>query len=376
MGDTATASAPITVNTAEKPIEEQKEELVGKITDLAKDPVNNSAELAQLAMKYADLEKLDIAQKAEVKKEEETIQAEQTQEHKEEMDQATQQANQEKAMKMEDLINKLQDKPENAEKNAEELVEQSKTRIKQTIDRYTNKIKELNTANETEKAKITKELEDIRTDLKKEKEKYENAKNYFMGKLDYKPETLSRVSTRRIRWFKKVTRDGETTYQLGTILKMKTIKRRMTINKLIKKFNKIGDKSTDGVKFIMGFEKTRFMRYTGINITSGISKLGENMGMQINPEKFHEKFNKGKANIFAVLDDGAKTPEEQKVIDAIKARINYYGYAYARQRASARTDPFLEAQNKAKEGQKIEAPQSKLDIPTEKKQELLTTNPN
>lgn len=150
----------------------------------------------------------------------------------------------------------------------------------------------------------------------------------------------------------------------------------MTINKLIKKFNKIGDKSTDGVKFIMGFEKTRFMRYTGINITSGISKLGENMGMQINPEKFHEKFNKGKANIFAVLDDGAKTPEEQKVIDAIKARINYYGYAYARQRASARTDPFLEAQNKAKEGQKIEAPQSKLDIPTEKKQELLTTNPN
>lgn len=199
MGDTATASAPITVNTAEKPIEEQKEELVGKITDLAKDPVNNSAELAQLAMKYADLEKLDIAQKAEVKKEEETIQAEQAQEHKEEMDQATQQANQEKAMKMEDLINKLQDKPENAEKNAEELVEQSKTRIKQTIDRYTNKIKELNTANETEKAKITKELEDIRTDLKKEKEKYENAKNYFMGKLDYKPETLSRVSTRRIR---------------------------------------------------------------------------------------------------------------------------------------------------------------------------------
>ncbi len=74
MNNTATASASVTVNTAEKPIEEQKEEIVQKITDLAKDPTNNAAELAQLATKYAELEKLDVAQKTEAKKQEEAIQ--------------------------------------------------------------------------------------------------------------------------------------------------------------------------------------------------------------------------------------------------------------------------------------------------------------
>ena len=67
MNNTATASASVTVNAAEKPIEEQKEEIVQKITDLAKDPTNNAAELAQLATKYAELEKLDVAQKTEAK---------------------------------------------------------------------------------------------------------------------------------------------------------------------------------------------------------------------------------------------------------------------------------------------------------------------
>jgi len=32
------------------------------------------------------------------------------------------------------------------------------------------------------------------------------------------------------------------------------------------------------------------------------------------------------------------------VIDGIKKRIAYYGYTYARQRASAWTDPFIEAE--------------------------------
>ncbi len=54
--------------------------------------------------------------------------------HKEEMKGATQEANQQKTMKMEELTNLLQDKPENAEKNAELIVEQAKTRLQQTID--------------------------------------------------------------------------------------------------------------------------------------------------------------------------------------------------------------------------------------------------
>jgi len=122
------------------------------------------------------------------------------------MAEATQQANQEKIMKMDELTNLLQDKPENAEKNAELIVEQSKTRIKQTIERYLAKIQELKTANETEKKKIIKELEDVKTELKKEKDNYENAKNYFMGKLDYKPENLGKISTKRIRFGKKTVK--------------------------------------------------------------------------------------------------------------------------------------------------------------------------
>lgn len=68
------------------------------------------------------------------------------------------------------------------------------------------------------------------------------------------------------------------------------------------------------------------------------------MGLQMNPEQFHKQFNQGKEAIFSILDKGEKTPEEQKIIDAIKARITYYGYAYARQRASAWTDPFIQAE--------------------------------
>jgi len=74
MNNTTTASVPVTVNAAEKPIETQKEEIVKKIMDLAKDPTNNAAELAQLATKYDELDKLDAAQKTEAKKQEEAIQ--------------------------------------------------------------------------------------------------------------------------------------------------------------------------------------------------------------------------------------------------------------------------------------------------------------
>ena len=103
----------------------------------------------------------------------------------------------------------------------------------------------------------------------------------------------------------------------------------------------------------MGFEKARFLRYTGTKIFTGVDKIGSNMGLQMNPQQFHDLFSRGKSNLFAVLEKGEKTDEEQKVIDAIKKRINYYGYTYARQRASARTDPFLQAEKNVTEDNKI-----------------------
>jgi len=103
----------------------------------------------------------------------------------------------------------------------------------------------------------------------------------------------------------------------------------------------------------MGFEQSRFLRYTGINLYTNLNKIGSNIGLQMNPEQFHNQFNRGKNNLFAILDNGEKTPEEQKVVDAIKKRINYYGYAYARQRASMRTDPFLQTEKNASKDAKI-----------------------
>jgi hypothetical protein len=126
----------------------------------------------------------------------------------------------------------------------------------------------------------------------------------------------------------------------------------------------------------MGFEKDRFLRYTGINLYTSVDKAVSKR-LQINDEQFHKQFNRGKTNLFAVLDKGEKTEEEQKVIDALKKRINYYGYAYGRQRASARTDPFIKADANAKEGQKIIAPNTgKLDMTEEQKKNLLKVNPN
>jgi hypothetical protein len=46
--------------------------------------------------------------------------------------------------------------------------------------------------------------------------------------------------------------------------------------------------------------------------------------MLMNPQQFHDQFNRGRKNILTVLEKGEKTEEEQKVIDAIKNRLNYY----------------------------------------------------
>jgi hypothetical protein len=76
----------------------------------------------------------------------------------------------------------------------------------------------------------------------------------------------------------------------------------------------------------------------------------------MNPQEFHVAFNAGRKNIFDILDADTgdeKTQGEKDMITAIKNRINYYGYAYARERANARVTPFVEAEKTAKEDEKI-----------------------
>lgn len=112
----------------------------------------------------------------------------------------------------------------------------------------------------------------------------------------------------------------------------------------------------------MGFEKARFLRYTGIKVHSAIDKAGSAMGMQMNPQDFHTKFNAGRNAIFAILD--ANTGDEVKegsnedtIIKAIKNRINYYGATYARDRANAWVAPFIDTEKNApKEGKIIQMP--------------------
>ncbi|MFA7298698.1 MAG: hypothetical protein WC010_03580 [Candidatus Absconditabacterales bacterium] len=313
-------------------------------TTKTRDELVNELDIANASFDGAKAKELEAA----IKKIDE-----QGKEHKTEMTEATQKATQQKTMKMEELTNLLNDKPENTKENAEKIIEKSKTRLGETIERYINKIKEIKNSSESEKKNQESELKIIKEELKKTKEEYENAKSFFLGKIDYKTEELGKISTRWIRFGKRETKGGVVTRMLTERLQFTTIRRRMTENKLIEKFNKIGDKPIDGVRFIMGFEKPRFLRYTGINLSAGINKIGSNIGLQMNPEQFHNQFNRGKNNLFAVLDKGEKTEEEQKTIDALKKRINYYGYAYAKQRATAWTNPFIETEKNATKEDKI-----------------------
>lgn len=189
------------------------------------------------------------------------------------MTEATKKVDKEKAMKMEDLKNMLQGTPENKEKNADIIVEQAKTRIQETIDRYINKFKELKNTNNTEKDKLTKELEDMKAELKKEKDTYEKVKKDFFAPTTntfekFTDEDLKTISPRMIRY---ETRKNKF-FNKPTFTKMKTIRRNITMKTLIKKFDTIGDKPKDGVRFIMGFEKSRFLRYTGVKITTALDK--------------------------------------------------------------------------------------------------------
>lgn len=76
----------------------------------------------------------------------------------------------------------------------------------------------------------------------------------------------------------------------------------------------------------------------------------------MNPQQFHEAFNKGRTAINEILENknaGLLSPDEQQKVTAIKNRINYYGAAYAQERANARVNPFIQAEKNASNETKI-----------------------
>lgn len=104
---------------------------------------------------------------------------EQEEVHKKEMTEKRTIDNQQKAMKMEELTNLLKDKPENAEENAEIIKEQMKTRLLQTNERYTDKIKTLKTTNGIEKDKLMEEIKNLKEQIKEEQNTYKKIQNDF-----------------------------------------------------------------------------------------------------------------------------------------------------------------------------------------------------
>lgn len=277
--------------------------------------------------------------------------------HTQDMDKRRSEIEAKQTMKMDDLKDLLEDKSEKTEENAEIIIAKAKTRVMQTIDRYTNKIKDLEKANETQKEQLKKEIADIKEELKTEKNNYEKIKKDFFAKTNYEVEKFTKEDLGKVptQWIRYATRENKL-LNAPKITKMKTYRRNLTIKKLIRKFNKIGKDEKDGVRFVMGFEKARPLRYTIIKAGSAVDKIAGNMGLQMNPQQFHTAFNAGRKNIFDILDADTgdeKTQWEKDMISAIKKRINYYGYAYARERANAWVTPFVEAEKTAKEDEKI-----------------------
>ncbi len=351
-----------------------KEELARKIIDQwnindGKDYFSDSdKEQIKKANSYANFIINDQATQEQIK----------LNQHTQDMDKKRSEIEAKQTMKMDDLKDLLEDKSEKTEENAEIIIGKAKTRVMQTIDRYTNKIKDIQVANETEKERLNKELADIKTELKAEKNNYEKVKKNFFAKdtnkfENFSEKDLENVPTGLIRYEQ---RQGKL-FNSPKKNKMDTIRRNRTIHTLIKKFNKIGDSTKnwgkDWVRFIMGFEKARFLRYTGIKVNSAVDKAWSAMGMQMDPQQFHTMFNAWRNNIFAILDiktSNENNDQEVAAIKAIKARINYYGALYARERANARVTPFVEAEKTAKEDEKIlETPKT---IELNSKQETTT----
>lgn len=87
------------------------------------------------------------------------------------------------------------------------------------------------------------------------------------------------------------------------------------------------------------------------------------MGMRMSPQEFNASVGAGKNNMFAILDADTgdeKTENEKKVIEAIKNRINYYEYAYKKERATEWLAPSItEDKNAVKEAKIIQMNTSK-----------------
>ncbi len=242
------------------------------------------------------------------------------------------------------------EKTENEKKGTESRINEAKERLKKTIDRYIEKIKDIKDTN-------TEEIIRLKEELKTEKEAYKNAqKDFFtdIGKnyTDFSEEGLKKLPTRLLHYKQKEwlfnKPDGFNS--------ISAIRRRRTINTFIKKFNKIGTEHKDGVRFVMNFHKSRFLRYSDIKVDSAIDKLGGNIGLQMNPQQFHEKFNAWKKAIKDILRNpnaGKLEDSEEKIVTAIENRINYYWAAYAKERANARVWPFIEAEKNAGKDAKI-----------------------
>ncbi len=286
-------------------------------------------------------------------------------EHTAEIAKEKEEAKKEKNEQVDELKNKLNGENTKPKESSEAQTETTKERLWKTIDRYIEKVKQLKNSNEDEKKKINTEMDELQKELKKAKEEYETAKNLFMGKINYDEANLPKISTRWIRFGKKTVKGWVVTRSFTERLLFSTIRRRMTANKIVSKFNKIGNDPVKWVRFIMWFEQDRFLRYTGIRLVSGMDQLWGQMWMLINPQQFHDQFNTGRKNILAVLEKGERTDEEQTVIDAIKKRLNYYWAAYARQRANAWTNPFIQAEKNATKEAKIipiNTEESKLQV--------------
>jgi len=247
------------------------------------------------------------------------------------------------------------------EKPEERTLTMTRKRLGESIGRYIDKIKALKNTKEWERKTLEDEIKKLKEDLKKERNTYEKVKKDFFTKdtnkfENFSEKDLENVPTGLIRYEQ---RQGKL-FNSPKRNKMDTIRRNRTIHTLIKKFNKIGDGTKnwgkDWVRFIMGFEKARFLRYTGIKVNSAIDKAWSAIGMQMDPQQFHTMFNAGRNNIFAILDiktSNENNDQEVAAIKAIKARINYYGALYARERANAWVAPFIDAETNATEKGKI-----------------------
>ncbi len=249
----------------------------------------------------------------------------------------------------------IQEKPE------ETTLTMTRKRLGESIGRYIDKVKALKNDKEWERKTLEDEIKQLKEEVKREKDTYEKVKKDFFATNTNKFENFSEkdlenVPTGLIRYEQ---RQGKL-FNSPKRNKMDTIRRNRTIHTLIKKFNKMGDGTKnwgkEWVRFIMGFEKARFLRYTGIKVNSAIDKAWSAMGMQMNPQEFHTMFNAGRNNMFAILDiktSNENNPQEIAAIQAIKNRINYYGALYARERANAWVAPFIDTEKNATKKSRI-----------------------